>query len=97
MARTGQILLTVVEDESPADLAGRPPRSLRRHYVITDIRLPAAAPGCVHAKTPRPATWLVAGSFGTFCKVPPAGFEPAHTAPEAVALSPELRGRREEH
>lgn len=24
--------------------------------------------------------------------VPPAGFEPAHTAPEAVALSPELRG-----
>ncbi len=25
--------------------------------------------------------------------VPPAGFEPAHTAPEAVALSPELRGR----
>lgn len=26
------------------------------------------------------------------CEVPPAGFEPAHTAPEAVALSPELRG-----
>src|SRR3954451_12610907 len=26
-------------------------------------------------------------------KAPPAGFEPAHTAPEAVALSPELRGR----
>ena len=24
--------------------------------------------------------------------MPPAGFEPAHTAPEAVALSPELRG-----
>ena len=24
--------------------------------------------------------------------VPPAGFEPAHTAPEADALSPELRG-----
>ncbi len=37
-------------------------------------------------------------------RVPPAGFEPAHTAPEAVALSPELRGlrrccsrRRKEH
>lgn len=37
-------------------------------------------------------------------EVPPAGFEPAHTAPEAVALSPELRGlcrrslrRRVEH
>lgn len=29
----------------------------------------------------------------TSCWVPPAGFEPAHTAPEAVALSPELRGR----
>src|SRR4051812_30251996 len=26
------------------------------------------------------------------CVVPPAGFEPAHTAPEADALSPELRG-----
>ncbi len=26
---------------------------------------------------------------------PSAGFEPAHTAPEAVALSPELRGQRE--
>lgn len=25
--------------------------------------------------------------------VPSAGFEPAHTAPEADALSPELRGR----
>ena len=25
-------------------------------------------------------------------KAPPAGFEPAHTAPEAVALSPELWG-----
>ena len=24
--------------------------------------------------------------------MPPAGFEPAHTAPEADALSPELRG-----
>ncbi len=36
-------------------------------------------------------------SPATFCVVPPAGFEPAHTAPEAVALSPELRGRREEH
>src|SRR6516165_2827910 len=30
----------------------------------------------------------LAGSF----EVPPAGFEPALTAPEAVALSPELRG-----
>jgi hypothetical protein len=31
---------------------------------------------------------------------PPAGFEPAHTAPEAVALSPELWGlahRRQQH
>ena len=31
-------------------------------------------------------------SPATFCGVPPAGFEPAHTAPEAVALSPELWG-----
>ena len=27
-------------------------------------------------------------------RVPPAGFEPAHHAPEACALSPELRGPR---
>jgi hypothetical protein len=33
---------------------------------------------------------LVAAQMITFA--PPAGFEPAHTAPEAVALSPELRG-----
>jgi hypothetical protein len=30
---------------------------------------------------------------GQRSEVPPAGFEPAHTAPEADALSPELRGR----
>ena len=29
------------------------------------------------------------------CTVPPAGFEPALTAPEAVALSPELRGLKD--
>ncbi len=29
--------------------------------------------------------------------VPPAGFEPAHTAPEADALSPELRGLGTNH
>ena len=34
--------------------------------------------------------------FGcTFDLVPPAGFEPALTAPEAVALSPELRGLKD--
>ena len=34
--------------------------------------------------------------FGcTFDSVPPAGFEPALTAPEAVALSPELRGLKD--
>ena len=31
---------------------------------------------------------------GQIDAVPPAGFEPAHPAPEAGALSPELRGRR---
>ena len=30
-----------------------------------------------------------------FDLVPPAGFEPALTAPEAVALSPELRGLKD--
>src|SRR5690606_7185227 len=58
-----------------------------------DIRPLRAAPACTYAKTPSSAKALMAGSLGTSCKVPPAGFEPAHTAPEAVALSPELRGR----
>ncbi len=31
-------------------------------------------------------------SSNKWVKVPPAGFEPAHHAPEACALSPELRG-----
>ncbi len=38
---------------------------------------------CAYAKTPFSAKALMAGSSGTLCKVPPAGFEPAHTAPEA--------------
>jgi hypothetical protein len=68
-------------------------RSLRGHYVISVMGLLSAASGCAYDKTPHPASWLVAGSSGTSGEVPPAGFEPAHTAPEAVALSPELRGR----
>src|SRR5690606_21688084 len=43
-----------------------------------------------HEKTP--LTRSQSGLSAAF-QVPPAGFEPAHTAPEAVALSPELRGR----
>lgn len=42
---------------------------------------------------PAPSVSAGDGVLGTSCEVPPAGFEPAHTAPEAVALSPELRGR----
>ena len=34
-------------------------------------------------------------SSNKWVKVPPAGFEPAHRAPEARALSPELRGPRD--
>src|SRR5262245_23382749 len=65
------------------------------HVLSTDpvLRPLSAAHGCAYAKTPHPAFWLVTGCFGTSNEVPPAGFEPAHTAPEAVALSPELRGR----
>ncbi len=32
------------------------------------------------------------GGRAPLLSVPPAGFEPAHHAPEACALSPELRG-----
>lgn len=65
------------------------------HASPTDpgIRPLRAAHACTNAKTPSSAFPLVTGSLGTSCWVPPAGFEPAHTAPEAVALSPELRGR----
>lgn len=65
------------------------------HASSTDpgIRPLRAAYACTYAKTPASAFPLVTGSLGTSYRVPPAGFEPAHTAPEAVALSPELRGR----
>jgi len=33
--------------------------------------------------------------FRAYGEAPPAGFEPAHTAPEADALSPELWGLRD--
>src|SRR5690606_36537886 len=75
------------------DLRRSPSRSTRYYNVITGKRLLPAAHACTYAKTPTAAFPLVTGSLGTSCKVPPAGFEPAHTAPEAVALSPELRGR----
>ena len=68
-----------------SDLSSLPSRSTRYYNVITGKPLPSAAPGCTHAKTPTSALLLVAGSVGTYCEVPPAGFEPAHTAPEAVA------------
>lgn len=68
-------------------------RSTRYYNVITGKRLLPAALACTYAKTPFSAFPLVTGSLGTSYRVPPAGFEPAHTAPEAVALSPELRGR----
>ena len=43
-----------------------------------------------HARTVEGKTVLDVGALGI---APSAGFEPAHTAPEADALSPELRGR----
>ncbi|GAA2238212.1 hypothetical protein GCM10010104_36570 [Streptomyces indiaensis] len=43
-----------------------------------------AAHAGTYAKTPHSAFQLVAGSLGTSSRVPPAGFEPAHTAPEAA-------------
>ena len=36
-----------------------------------------------------------AHNFRGYEEAPPAGFEPAHTAPEADALSPELWGLRD--
>ena len=38
----------------------------------------------------RAVSVLISVSYSNYA--PPAGFEPAHTAPEAVALSPELWG-----
>ena len=45
---------------------------------------PRAARGATSKSNLKPRCWS---------SVPPAGFEPAHLAPEASALSPELRGR----
>src|ERR1700722_16712372 len=43
-------------------------------------------------RTPDRKYQQVSGRFAWYRWAPPAGFEPAHTAPEAVALSPELWG-----
>lgn len=67
--------------------------STREYAATTDKQRLAAASACAHDKRPAPAPKLVTGRFRSSQEVPPAGFEPAHTAPEAVALSPELRGR----
>jgi hypothetical protein len=75
---------TLEAPESAPDLPEGPPRSLRRHYVITVMGLHRAASACTNTKTPHPANALAAGSLGTSSKVPPAGFEPAHTAPEGM-------------
>jgi hypothetical protein len=47
-----------------------------------------------HAKTPHSALPLTTGSPGTSIKVPPAGFEPAHTAPEGVVTNGVFPGQR---
>ena len=72
----------------------RASRSLRGHYVITVMELLSAASACTYAKTPASAFPLVTGSLATLYRVPLAGFEPAHTAPEDVdfpAVSPGQR------
>jgi hypothetical protein len=53
---------------------------------------PGAAYACTHTKPRRSASPLVDRGFQCPIEAPPAGFEPAHPAPEAGALSPELRG-----
>ena len=56
---------------------------------------PAGAVGRFRVLLPNPgesSSCFVWGPGPTQNKVPPAGFEPAHMAPEANALSPELRG-----
>ncbi|WP_416238211.1 integrase core domain-containing protein [Streptomyces mutabilis] len=55
---------------------------VRRFCRIARRSLPAART-CTYAKTPASASPLVTGSWTHLHSVPPAGFEPAHTAPEA--------------
>ncbi|MFE9676435.1 hypothetical protein ACFYO5_20215 [Streptomyces sp. NPDC006259] len=63
--------------------------------LILEKRHPlSVASACTYAKTPASAFPLVTGSLGTFCKVPPAGFEPAHTAPEGDLPSDKAAGPR---
>ncbi len=47
-----------------------------------------------NTKTPSSAKPLMTGSLGTSYKVPPAGFEPAHTAPEALSLCGQRAGQQ---
>src|SRR5215469_2790582 len=58
----------------------------RRHPVTESGGVSTAA---------RPVYRLIRVAFRWLSVVPPAGFEPALTAPEAVALSPELRGLKD--
>lgn len=55
------------------------------------LRSPLRGRGTHAAHTKKPDQPLLVRFFNP--EVPPAGFEPAHPAPEADALSPELRGR----
>ncbi|MEV7691299.1 DUF6083 domain-containing protein [Streptomyces bungoensis] len=63
------------------------------HASSTDpgIRPLQAAHACTYAKILASVFPLVTGSLGTSCWVPPAGFEPAHTAPLAQTVSAEHR------
>src|SRR5690606_8972176 len=93
--------------EDPGGGAGQGADALLRGGSVAAVGCPSAVAGGLagtgrgaragnadgvgaHEKTP-----LTRGQSGLSAafQVPPAGFEPAHTAPEAVALSPELRGR----
>ena len=60
--------------------------------VLTEDRISASYGARVRVVEEADGTLLVVPS--RVRRVPPAGFEPAHRAPEARALSPELRGRR---
>ncbi|GGK51887.1 hypothetical protein GCM10010094_10220 [Streptomyces flaveus] len=85
---------TLKGSETAIDLPRSPATSTRYYNVITVMGPLRAAYGCTHAKTPHAANTLVTGSSGTSYRVPPAGFEPAHTAPEAVGFPRVFPGQK---
>ncbi|MFI0269817.1 HNH endonuclease [Streptomyces luteogriseus] len=78
------LCLTCHTRHDRGDIDRLPLHGVKANLAMVTRSQPLPAPhACTH-EDPVPGKALMAGSLGTSCKVPPAGFEPAHTAPEGM-------------